>query len=273
LKGANAMDKHFVEERESLHKNLPALLGLFGVWNSTFLGRTTRALIPYCEALCRFPAHVQQLDMESNGKSVSTDGTLLPFRAGEIDFGEPGTNAQHSFFQLIHQGRVIPVDFIGYTDSQLLCGVKREGKEENIMKLIESNHYELMSNYFAQADALAFGKDRKETEKENAGSNSHLIPHKHFSGNRPSTLILFDGALNAFNCGQLLSLYEHRTAVQGFIWQINSFDQWGVELGKVLGKKVRTSIDDYVRDKKLPNEYNYATFNSLQHYLTKQSKI
>ncbi|ETO06866.1 glucose-6-phosphate isomerase, cytosolic (PGIC) [Reticulomyxa filosa] len=233
LKGANAIDKHFVDERDNLAKNIPAMLGLFGVWNSTFLKRSTRALIPYCEALCRFPAHVQQLDMESNGKSVAVDGTRLPFEAGEIDFGEPGR--RHFENHCKQSSR---------TNVKLLCTGR----------------------------CIGLWKRPKETEKENA-INSVLAAHKTFAGNRPSTIILFDGALNAYNCGQLLSIYEHRTAIQGSIWQINSFDQWGVELGKVLGKKVRTSIDAFVTEKKLPTDYSQATLNSLQHYLTKGARL
>ena len=228
LAGARDLDQHLLTT--PLEKNLPVLLGLYGVWNSTFLGRATRALLPYCQALLKFAPHIQQVDMESNGKRVALDGSVLPFEAGEIDFGEPGTNGQHSFYQLVHQGRVVPADFIGFKKSQQ--PVKLAGEPV-------SNHDELMSNFFAQPDALAYGKTAAELRKE--GVPEALVPHKEFPGNRPSNVLLVD-KLDPFSVGQLLALYEHRTAVQGFIWGINSFDQWGVELGKVLAKQVRTQL-------------------------------
>jgi glucose-6-phosphate isomerase len=209
---------------------MPMVLGLLGVWNSTFLGFGSRALLPYSQALLRFPAHIQQVDMESNGKRVTVDGDILPFAAGEVGFGEPGTNGQHSFYQLIHQGRVVPCDFIGFCESQSPIDMKGEAV---------SNHDELMSNFFAQPDALARGKTAEELVDE--GVPAELVPHKTFDGNRPSTSLLFP-QLNAFSVGQLLALYEHRTAVQGFLWNVASFDQWGVELGKVLAKQVRTTL-------------------------------
>ena len=228
LAGARDLDQHLLTT--PLEKNLPVLLGLYGVWNSTFLGRATRALLPYCQALLKFAPHIQQVDMESNGKRVALDGSVLPFEAGEIDFGEPGTNGQHSFYQLVHQGRVVPADFIGFRRSQR--AIKLAGEPV-------SNHDELMSNFFAQPDALACGKTATELRAE--GVPEALVPHKEFPGNRPSNVLLLD-QLDPFTCGQLLALYEHRTAVQGFIWGINSFDQWGVELGKVLAKQVRTQL-------------------------------
>ncbi|CAN0279547.1 unnamed protein product [Ectocarpus sp. 6 AP-2014] len=228
LDGAHDMDNHFLNEPP--RQNIPVLMGLLGVWNSTFLGHGARALLPYSQALLRFAAHIQQVDMESNGKRVAQDGSVLPFDAGEIGFGEPGTNGQHSFYQLIHQGRVIPADFVGYCTSQ--CPVLLEGEPV-------ANHDELMSNFFAQPDALAYGKTAEELEKE--GVPEWLRPHKVFTGNRPSLSLLFP-KLDAFSCGQLLAIYEHRTAVQGFVWGLNSFDQWGVELGKKLATKVRTAL-------------------------------
>ena len=228
LAGARDIDQHLLNA--PLESNLPVLLGLYGVWNSTFLGRSTRALLPYCQALLKLAPHIQQVDMESNGKRVALDGSVLPFEAGEIDFGEPGTNGQHSFYQLVHQGRVVPADFIGFKKSQQ--PVKLAGEPV-------SNHDELMSNFFAQPDALACGKTAAELRAE--GVPEALVPHKEFPGNRPSNVLLLD-QLDPFTCGQLLALYEHRTAVQGFIWGINSFDQWGVELGKVLAKQVRTQL-------------------------------
>lgn len=228
LAGAQSVDEHFFTA--PLAENLPVLMGLLGVWNSTFLGYGSRALLPYSQALLRFPAHIQQVDMESNGKRVTTDGRVVPFSTGEVNFGEPGTNGQHSFYQLIHQGRVVPCDFIGFCESQTPIALEGEAV---------SNHDELMSNFFAQPDALARGKSAEDVEAE--GVAAELVPHKVFPGNRPSLSLLF-GRLDARTTGQLLALYEHRTAVQGFVWGIASFDQWGVELGKVLAKEVRKTL-------------------------------
>ncbi len=168
--------------------------------------------------------------MESNGKRVSADGTPLAYECGEIILGEPGTNGQHSFYQLLHQGRVVPAEFIGFCASQ--SPVSLPGEKV-------SNHDELMSNFFAQPDALAYGKTTSELVAE--GVPPHLLPHKEFPGNRPSLSLLFP-ELSAYTCGQLLALYEHRVAVQGWVWNINSFDQWGVELGKVLANRVREQL-------------------------------
>jgi len=228
LNGAHAMDRHFLAAPPE--RNLPALLGLFGIWQSSFLGRPARALLPYCQSLLKLAPHIQQVDMESNGKRVTAEGVVLPFEAGEIGFGEPGTNGQHSFYQLIHQGRVIPCDFIGFRRSQTPIALPGEPVD---------NHDELMSNFFAQPDALACGKTAEECAKE--GVPAALVPHKVFAGNRPSNVLLLD-QLTPYATGQLLALYEHRTAVQGFIWGVNSFDQWGVELGKVLAKAVRGQL-------------------------------
>ena len=185
LKGARCVDKHVLTT--PLEKNIPVLLGLLGVWNSTFLGHKTRALLPYAQALLRFPAHIQQVDMESNGKQVTSSGEKLPFDAGEIDFGEPGTNGQHSFYQLIHQGTVVPCDFVGFCKSQQPVFLDGEAV---------SNHDELMCNFFAQPDALACGKTEEELKAE--GVPAELRPHKAFSGNRPSSSILFDGEVDAY---------------------------------------------------------------------------
>lgn len=228
LTGAREMDEHFFTA--PLPQNLPVILGLVSVWNHTFLGYTTRAILPYSQALLRFPAHIQQVSMESNGKRVSNDGTRLEFEAGEIIFGEPGTNGQHSFYQLIHQGRVIPCDFIGVCKSQ--HPIMNSGD-------LVSNHDELMSNFFAQPDALARGKTEDDLKNEKVPPE--LIAHKTFPGDRPSVSILLP-ELDARRIGQLLSLYENQVAVQGFVWGINSFDQWGVELGKVLATQVRNEI-------------------------------
>lgn len=228
LDGAHDIDEHFFTA--PLRENIPVILGLLGVWNSTFMGYECRALLPYSQALKRFPAHIQQVDMESNGKRVAMDGSELPFQAGEINFGEPGTNGQHSFYQLMHQGRTVPADFIGFMESQ--AAVMLDGEPV-------SNHDELMSNFFAQPDALAYGKTLNDVTQE--GIAEELREHKVFAGNRPSSSMLMT-KLDAFGIGQLLAIYEHRTAVQGFIWGLNSFDQWGVELGKVLANKVRAQL-------------------------------
>ena len=219
LNGANLVDEHFRTEKD-YSQNIPVLLGMVSVWNSSFLGIQSNAILPYAQALVRFVAHVQQVDMESNGKRVDMDGKAVDFPTGQVVFGEPGTNGQHSFYQLLHQGsEIISSDFIGFKTSTNPIHVADEPV---------SNHDELMSNFFAQPDALAFGK------ADEGG-------HKHFPGDRPSLSILMP-VCDAFHVGALLALYEHRTAVQSFIWNTNAFDQWGVELGKVLAKSVRGSL-------------------------------
>jgi glucose-6-phosphate isomerase len=197
--------------------------------------------------------------MESNGKRVAMDGTPIPFECGEIVFGEPGTNGQHSFYQLVHQGRTVPAEFIGFSESP--APVKLDGEPV-------SNHDELMSNFFAQPDALAYGKTVAELTAE--GVPAHLHAHKEFPGNRPSLSILFP-ALTPYAVGQLLALYEHRVAVQGFVWGINSFDQWGVELGKVLANKVRATLSKARADGSgAPVEgYNPSTTALLSKYLAR----
>lgn len=254
LAGANTMDQHFLQA--PMTKNLPVLLGLLGVWNSSFLGHSTRALLPYCQALCKFAPHIQQVDMESNGKRVDVNGKPLSFEAGEINFGEPGTNGQHSFYQLMHQGRVVPADFIGFKHSQ---------QHRKVAGHPVSNHDELMANFFAQPDALAFGKTAEECRAD--GVPEELITAKEFPGNRPSNVIMME-ELDAFTLGQLLALYEHRTAVQGFIWEINSFDQWGVELGKVLAKKVVSQMADTRKSDAKVSGFNYSTTRLLERYLS-----
>ena len=219
LNGAFAIDEHFRTEKD-YSKNICVLMGLVSVWNSSFLGITSNAVLPYAQALVRFVAHIQQLDMESNGKRVTMDGHPVDFATGQVIFGEPGTNGQHSFYQLLHQGpEIISSDFIGFKRST--NPIELPKNEDSLV----ANHHELMSNFFAQPDALAFGKT-------DAGG------HKHFPGDRPSLSILMP-VCDAFHVGALLALYEHRTAVQSFIWNTNAFDQWGVELGKVLAKNVR----------------------------------
>lgn len=260
LAGAHDLDQHFFEA--PLRQNLPVLLGLLSLWNSSFLGHPAKAILPYAQALWRFAAHIQQLDMESNGKRVSTDGTVLPFDCGEIVFGEPGTNGQHSFYQLIHQGRVVPAEFIGFATSPSPIALPGEALP---------NHDELMSNFFAQPDALAVGKSVADLVSE--GVPAHLIPHREFPGNRPSLSLLLP-ALNAFTVGQLLALYEHRVAVQGFLWGINSFDQWGVELGKALAGQVRRALVTARQQQReegqgaaAPEGFNNSTTWLLQKYL------
>lgn len=257
LAGAHDMDNHLLEA--PLRSNLPVIMGLLGVWNSSFLGHSSRALLPYSQALLRFSAHIQQVDMESNGKRVTVEGVDLPFEAGEVNFGEPGTNGQHSFYQLIHQGRVVPCDFIGFCESQ--NPVLLDGEPV-------SNHDELMSNFFAQPDALARGKSLKDLEEENVPE--HLRNHKLFPGNRPSISLLFP-KLDAFTCGQLLALYEHRTVVQGAIWGVNSFDQWGVELGKVLAKQVRSQLQASRTSNAPVQGFNSSTAFMLNKYLNHKS--
>lgn len=254
LDGARAMDRHLLEA--PLGENLPVLLGLLSVWNIEFLDLPTVALLPYCQALLRFPAHVQQVEMESNGKRVAMSGEPLDHPAGGIVFGEPGTNGQHSFYQLMHQGRVIPADFLGFVESQQPRSLEGEAV---------TNHDELMANFFAQPDALAVGKTADEVRAE--GVDEALVPHKVFPGNRPSNVLLFD-RLDAGAVGQLLALYEHRTAVQGFVWGLNSFDQWGVELGKVLAKKVRAQVEAHRKHAGAEVEgFNPSTTHLLERYL------
>ncbi|KAK7283351.1 hypothetical protein RIF29_12804 [Crotalaria pallida] len=259
LKGASSIDQHFCSQ--PFERNIPVLLGLLSVWNVSFLGYPARAILPYCQALEKFAPHIQQVSMESNGKGVSIDGVPLPFETGEIDFGEPGTNGQHSFYQLIHQGRVIPCDFIGVVKSQQPVFLKGE---------VVSNHDELMSNFFAQPDALAYGKTADELQKENV--SPHLIPHKTFSGNRPSLSLLLQ-SLNAYNIGQLLAIYEHRIAVEGFIWSINSFDQWGVELGKSLATQVRKQLHASRTKGESVQGFNSSTTTLLTRYLQASSDV
>ncbi|CAL9059978.1 unnamed protein product, partial [Musa banksii] len=259
LNGASNIDNHFYSA--SFERNLPVLLGLLSVWNVTFLGYPARAILPYSQALEKFAPHIQQVSMESNGKGVSIDGIPLPFETGEIDFGEPGTNGQHSFYQLIHQGRVVPCDFIGSIKSQQPIYLKGE---------VVSNHDELMSNFFAQPDALAYGKSPEQLLQDSVPD--HLVPHKTFSGNRPSLSLLLP-SLDAYNIGKLLAIYEHRIAVEGFIWGINSFDQWGVELGKVLASQVRKQLH-LSRTKREPVQgFNFSTTTLLTRYLEEEFLI
>ena len=255
LAGAHKIDCHFLEAPPE--GNIPITLGLLGIWNNNFLGYNCRVLLPYSQALSRFPPHIQQVDMESNGKRVDLEGRLIPVTTGPVDFGEPGTNGQHSFYQLLHQGQVIPADFIGFIKPQYEVGEKSTSSVDH--------HQELMSNFFAQPDALAFGKTAEELRKE--GIPESLIPHRIFPGNRPSTLLLFR-RLTPKTTGMLLAIYEHRTTVEGFIWGLDSFDQWGVELGKVMGKNIRNTMTAYNGNPELKvTEFNSSTNHLLQIFL------
>jgi len=227
LAGARAMDKHFLET--PLEENIPALGGLLSVWYSDFFGAQTHLVAPFDQYMHRFPAYLQQLSMESNGKAITRDGKYVNYTTGAILFGEPCTNAQHSFFQLVHQGtKLIPTDFI--------LAAKSHNPVEN------NKHQKMLaSNFFAQAEALMVGKHADEVKAE--GAPEELVPHKSFLGNRPTTSILADKITPA-TLGALIAYYEHLTFTEGCIWNINSFDQWGVELGKVLAKKILAELDE-----------------------------
>jgi glucose-6-phosphate isomerase len=219
LGGFHTMDEHF--RTAPFDRNLPVLMGLIGLWNNDFLGAQTVAVLPYEQYLKRFPAYLQQLTMESNGKQVRLDGTPVSCDTGAVYWGEPGTNGQHSFYQLIHQGtRLIPCDFIAFART---------------LNPIGHHHDLLLANVFAQGEALAFGKTAEELRAE--GTPEALVPHKTFDGNRPSNTLLLD-KLTPAALGKLVALYEHIVFTQGAIWQINPFDQWGVELGKVLAQRI-----------------------------------
>ena len=227
LAGFHAMDAHF--RHTPYERNLPVLMGLLGIWNTNFLDATSVAVLPYEQYLKRFPAYLQQLTMESNGKSVTREGVAVDYATGPIYWGEPGTNGQHSFYQLIHQGtRIVPCDFIGFGQAlQPVPVVNADGSPGG------NQHDLLMANLIAQGEALAFGKSADEVRAE--GTPEALVPHRTFSGNRPSSTILAR-KLTPHALGSLIALYEHSVFVQGVIWGIDSFDQWGVELGKQLAK-------------------------------------
>ncbi len=225
LAGFHAMDVHF--RTTPFERNLPVLMGLLTVWYTDFFDAQTMAILPYEQYLKRFPAYLQQLTMESNGKHVTLSGEHVATQTGPIYWGEPGTNGQHSFYQLIHQGtRLIPCDFIGFFKT---------------LNPLGRHHDMLMANVFAQAEALAFGKTAAEVQAE--GVAEALVPHKVFEGNRPSNTILAE-ALTPEILGQLIALYEHNVFTQGVIWSIDSFDQWGVELGKVLAQKIIGELEN-----------------------------
>jgi len=223
LAGFLAMDEHF--RTAPFERSLPVLMGLLTLWYADFFDAQTVAVLPYDQYLKRFPAYLQQLTMESNGKSVTLDGSHVDYETGPIFWGEPGTNGQHSFYQLIHQGtKLIPADFIGFSRT---------------LNPLADHHDLLMANVFAQTEALAFGKTPEQVRAE--GTDETLVPHRVFAGNRPSNTILAD-ELDPETLGKLIALYEHSVFVQGVIWDVNSFDQWGVELGKVLAKRIADEL-------------------------------
>ena len=223
LAGFHAMDEHF--RTAPFEKNLPVLLGLIGVWYVNFYGAESHAILPYDQYLWRLSAYCQQLDMESNGKRVDLDGNVVEYQTGPIIWGQPGTNGQHAYYQLIHQGtRLIPCDFLGFCQS---------------LNPLGAHHDILMANVFAQTEALAFGKTSKEVGAE--GVEPALVPHRTFPGNHPTNTILAT-KLTPELLGKLIALYEHKVYVQGTIWHINSFDQWGVELGKVLANRITPEL-------------------------------
>jgi glucose-6-phosphate isomerase len=244
LAGFHAMDEHF--RHAPFERNLPVLLGLLAVWYNDFFNAQTVAILPYDQYLKRFPAYLQQLTMESNGKHVDLEGKTVDYETGQIYWGEPGTNGQHSFYQLIHQGtKLVPCDFIGFCQSLNPLG----------------NHHDLlMSNVFAQAEALAFGKTAEEVKE--GGTPDWLVPHRTFEGNRPSNTILAE-RLTPEILGKLVALYEHSVFTQGVIWHIDSFDQWGVELGKVLAARIIPELDD---SKEPDLKHDSSTNTLIRHY-------
>ncbi|MBT3784975.1 glucose-6-phosphate isomerase [bacterium] len=255
LAGAHAMDQHFQESE--LERNLPVILGILGIWYHNFLGFESHAILPYDQYLHRFCAHFQQVDMESNGKSVDLQGKPLKVSTGPILWGEPGTNGQHAFYQLLHQGtRVVPCDFIGFSQTLNPMG---------------EHHDLLMSNFFAQTEALAFGRSSEEAMQEMIAEGkskqeaANLSSHRSFPGNRPTNTLLIK-QLTPFALGALTALYEHKVFVQGAIWNLNSFDQWGVELGKKLASQVLSEIRA-----QSSGSHDCSTRGLLEHFLQDRS--
>ena len=244
LDGFHEIDEHF--RTAPFGKNLPVLMGLLSIWNNNFLGANTVAVLPYEQYLKRFPAYLQQLTMESNGKHVTLDGKKVDYQTCPIYWGEPGTNGQHSFYQLIHQGtRLIPCDFIAFAHALAPLG---------------RHHDMLLANVFAQAEALAFGKTPAQVKAE--GTPDWLVPHRVFEGNRPSNVVLAE-RLTPEVLGKLVALYEHSVFTQGVIWQIDSFDQWGVELGKALAQRIIPELES----KTLPKlKHDSSTNNLIRRY-------
>jgi len=251
LAGFHEMDEHF--KTAPLEKNLPTLMGLLAVWYNDFFDAQTVAVLPYDQYLKRFPAYLQQLTMESNGKHVTLDGRVVDYQTGPVYWGEPGTNGQHSFYQLIHQGtKLIPCDFIGFSRS---------------LNPLGKHHDFLMSNVFAQAEALAFGKTAEQVKAE--GTADWLVPHRVFEGNRPSSVILAEKMTPAM-LGKLVALYEHSVFVQGAIWQIDSFDQWGVELGKVLAVRIIPELESETEPEL---KHDSSTNALIRRYRTQRRKV
>ena len=249
LAGFHAMDEHF--RTTPLAENVPALMGLLNIWNVNFLGAETHAILPYDQYLHRFPAYLQQLTMESNGKSVRADGKPVTIATGEVFWGEPGTNGQHAFYQLIHQGtRLIPADFIAFANP---VHATRDGEQDV--------HELFLANFFAQTKALAFGKTADEVRAE--GTAEEIVPARVFSGNRPTTSIMAPQLTPAV-LGQLIALYEHITFVQGIVWGIDSFDQWGVELGKQLALQLAPAVGG---DREVLAQQDSSTQGLIGYYL------
>jgi glucose-6-phosphate isomerase len=251
LDGFHQMDEHF--RTTPFERNLPVLMGLLSLWYNDFFGAQTVAVLPYEQYLKRFPAYLQQLTMESNGKHVTLEGRVVDYDTGPIYWGEPGTNGQHSFYQLIHQGtRLIPCDFIAFGHALTPLG---------------RHHDILLANVFAQAEALAFGKTPAEVKAE--GTPDWLVPHRVFDGNRPSNTLLAD-RLTPAALGKLVALYEHSVFTQGIIWQIDSFDQWGVELGKVLAQRIIPELESTAEPKL---SHDSSTNHLIRHYRKMKERV
>lgn len=254
LAGFHAMDEHF--RTAPLEENVPALMGLLNIWYVNFLDAQTHAVLPYAQLLHRFPAYLQQLTMESNGKGVRWDGTPVTTDTGEVFWGEPGTNGQHAFYQLIHQGtRLVPADFIAFAEPSY-PRVVQDGDTDGSIDL----HQLLLANFFAQTKALAFGKTADEVRAE--GTAEEIVPARVFAGNRPTTSIMAP-ALTPAVLGQLIALYEHITFTQGVVWGIDSFDQWGVELGKQLALQIAPAIDG---DERALADQDSSTQSLIRYY-------
>lgn len=254
LAGFHAMDEHF--RTAPFEKNVPVLMGLLNIWNVNFLGAETHAVLPYDQYLHRFPAYLQQLTMESNGKSVRADGSFVNYATGEVFWGEPGTNGQHAFYQLIHQGtRLIPADFLAFANP---VHPTKDGEQDV--------HELFLANFFAQTQALAFGKTEEEVRAE--GTPEHVVNARIFSGNRPSTSIMAP-RLTPRVLGSLIALYEHITFVQGVVWGIDSFDQWGVELGKKLALDLVPAIEG---DREVLERQDSSTASLIDYYLKNRTK-
>ncbi len=251
LAGFHAMDEHF--HTAPFERNLPVLMGLLAVWYADFFDARTMAVLPYDQYLKRFPAYLQQLAMESNGKHVTLQGERVDYQTSPVLWGEPGTNGQHSFYQMLHQGtQIIPCDVIGFCRS---------------LNPLDGHHDLLMANVFAQTEALAFGKTAREVEAE--GTPPRLVPHRVFEGNRPTTTILAD-VLTPATLGSLVALYEHSVFTQGVIWNIDSFDQWGVELGKVLAQRI---VDELRAAKPVAGAHDGSTTALIRRYLRARGRV